>query len=85
MVDPHSNGSIVTDSVLEFNTTNSTSPSVTEVTNTLIAAIANGNFSFKIDNTSIVAAVIPEVGQYIYRFIFFLLDIFCYIVNPLKE
>lgn len=85
MVDPHSNGSIVTDSTLEFNTINNATPTAAEVKDTLTAAIANGNFSFKIDNTSISAVVIPEIGQYIYRFIFFLLDIVGYIVNPLKE
>lgn len=85
MVDPHSNGSIVTDSVLGFNTTTIASPNVAEVKDTLIAAIANGNFSFSVDKTSITATVITDSGQYIYKLIFFLLDIFCYIVNPLKE
>lgn len=85
MVDLHSSGSIVTDSVLEFNTTNSATPNATDVKNTLIAAIASGNFSLKVDNTSISATAISETSQYIYRFIFFLLDIVCYIMNPLKE
>ncbi|ROL46442.1 hypothetical protein DPX16_21626 [Anabarilius grahami] len=63
LIKSFSNGSIVTDSVLEFNTANSASPDVTEVKNTLIAAITNGNFSFKVDNTSIISAVIPEIDS----------------------
>lgn len=63
VIQKFSNGSIVTDSILEFNTTNSTTPTAAEVKDTLTAAIANGNFSFKIDNTSISAVVIPEIDS----------------------
>ncbi|WP_272689918.1 hypothetical protein [Providencia sp. PROV020] len=60
VIQKFSNGSIVTDSVLEFNTTAVASPNVAEVKDTLIAAIANGNFSFSVDNTSITATVITD-------------------------
>lgn len=60
MVDPHSNGSIVTDSILEFNTTNGSSPNTTDVKDTLIKAIADGNFSFPVDNSSITVAVVSD-------------------------
>ncbi|XP_067261196.1 uncharacterized protein zgc:111983 [Chanodichthys erythropterus] len=60
VIQKFSNGSIVTDSVLEFNTTAIAIPNAAEVKNTLIAAIANGNFSFSVDNTSITATVIPD-------------------------
>ena len=62
MVDLHSKGSIVTDSVLGFDATNSTSPNVTDVKETLVTAIANGSFNFTIDNSSISAADITETS-----------------------
>ncbi|CAM4479281.1 unnamed protein product [Leuciscus chuanchicus] len=55
-------GSIVTDSVLEFDSTNGTSPNVTEVKDTLVTAITNGNFNFTINNSSINTTDIPETS-----------------------
>ncbi|XP_016151165.1 uncharacterized protein YBL113C isoform X2 [Sinocyclocheilus grahami] len=45
-------GSVVTDSVLEFDNTNA-SPNLTEVKNTFVDAITAGGFNFTVDNTSI--------------------------------
>lgn len=85
MVDLHSKGSIVTDSVLEFDTTNGTSPNVTDVKDTLVKAIENGNFSLAINSSSISATDITETnGQCIYRFIFFLLDTCLLHCEPFK-
>ncbi|XDV15488.1 hypothetical protein PO909_015567 [Leuciscus waleckii] len=60
MVDLHSKGSIVTDSVLEFDSTNGTSPNVTDVKDTLVTAIMNGSLNFTINNSSINTTDIPE-------------------------
>ncbi|XP_077102464.1 uncharacterized protein LOC143753698 isoform X2 [Siphateles boraxobius] len=57
-----SKGSIVIDSVLEFDSTNGTSPNVTDVKDTLVTAITNGNFSFTINNSSINTTDIPETS-----------------------
>uniref|UniRef100_A0A8C1Q7E5 SEA domain-containing protein n=1 Tax=Cyprinus carpio TaxID=7962 RepID=A0A8C1Q7E5_CYPCA len=48
-----SKGSIVTDSVLEFDSTNNTTPNITEVKDTFTEAIKTGNLNFTVDNTSI--------------------------------
>ncbi|XP_051974500.1 mucin-5AC-like isoform X2 [Xyrauchen texanus] len=45
-------GSVVTDSVLEFNN-NGTIPNVSDVTNTLVQAATNGSFNFTVDTNSI--------------------------------
>ncbi|XP_056106407.1 uncharacterized protein LOC130084905 [Rhinichthys klamathensis goyatoka] len=67
-----SKGSVVVDSVLEFDSTNGTSPNVTDVKDTLVTAVTNGNFNFTINNSSINTTDIPETsGQCIYRLIFF--------------
>ncbi|XP_052460945.1 uncharacterized protein LOC128019025 isoform X3 [Carassius gibelio] len=53
-------GSVVTDSVLEFNTTSSTTPNVTDVKDTFISAVNSGNLNFTVDNTSVsVADITP--------------------------
>ncbi len=73
---PHSSGSIVADTILEFdntNNTNNTSPNVTDVKNTFDDAIKNGNFSFPADPASVNVTDIP-IGQYLFRYIFSLLD-----------
>ncbi|XDV15491.1 hypothetical protein PO909_015568 [Leuciscus waleckii] len=57
-----SKGSIVTDSVLEFDSTNGTSPKVTDVIDTLVTAITNGVFNFTINNSSISATDITETS-----------------------
>lgn len=69
MVVPHSSGSIVADSIVEFDNTNNTSPNVTAVKNTLEEAIRTGNFSFTVDLTSINVTDITN-GQYLFRCIF---------------
>ncbi|XP_043105408.1 uncharacterized protein zgc:111983 [Puntigrus tetrazona] len=53
-------GSIVADSVLEFDTTNSTSPNVTEVTKAFTDAVANGTLNVTVDVTSINATDITN-------------------------
>ncbi len=70
---PHSQGSIVADTILEFDNTNNTSPNVTDVTNTFVDAIKNGNLSFPVNSTSITNTDITN-GQYLFRYIFSLLD-----------
>ncbi|CAM4479318.1 unnamed protein product [Leuciscus chuanchicus] len=56
-----SKGSIVTDSVLEFDSTNGTSPNVTDVKDTLDTAITNGSFTFTIiQNATSIAEVTPQ-------------------------
>ncbi|XP_050952207.1 uncharacterized protein LOC127154370 [Labeo rohita] len=55
-----SRGSIVVDSVLQFDASNGTSPNLTEVKNTLIEAA--GNLSFQIDTTSINVTDISSSG-----------------------
>ncbi|XP_056106408.1 uncharacterized protein LOC130084906 [Rhinichthys klamathensis goyatoka] len=68
-----SKGSVVIDSVIEFDSTNGTSPNVTDVKDTLVTAVTNGNFNFTINNSSINTTDIPETsGQCIYRLFFFL-------------
>lgn len=57
-----SQGSIVADSVFEFDNTNNTSPNVTEMTKSFTEAIATGNFSFAVDNTSISVTDITNVS-----------------------
>ncbi|KAG1956163.1 hypothetical protein F2P79_008000 [Pimephales promelas] len=57
-----SNGSIVVDSVLDFNTTNGSGPNVTQVKDILVEAIRNSSFTFNITNTSINATEIPEAS-----------------------
>ncbi|XDV15492.1 hypothetical protein PO909_015568 [Leuciscus waleckii] len=57
-----SKGSIVIDSVLEFDSTNGTSPNVTDVKDTLVTAITNGSFNFTINNSSINTTDIPETS-----------------------
>ncbi len=70
---PHSQGSIVADTIVEFDNTNNTSPNVTDVTNTFDEAIKNGNLSFPVNATSITNTDIT-IGQYLFRYIFSLLD-----------
>ncbi|KAK7165948.1 hypothetical protein R3I93_005891 [Phoxinus phoxinus] len=53
MADLHRKGSVVVDSELEFDSTNGTSPNVTDVKDTLATAITNGNFSFPINSSTI--------------------------------
>ncbi|XP_051974157.1 mucin-22-like [Xyrauchen texanus] len=55
-------GSIVTDSVLEFDN-NGTRPNVSEVTNTFVQAATNGNFNFTVDTNSI--NITELAGQYV--------------------
>ncbi|XP_067298585.1 uncharacterized protein [Pseudorasbora parva] len=57
-----SKGSIAVDSVLQFDSSNSSAPNASQVVDTLTAAIASGNFSFKVDNTSINVTVIPDTN-----------------------
>ncbi len=66
MVVPHSKGSVVADSVFEFDNTNNTSPNVTEVTNTFTEAVKTGNFSFSVDETSINVTDITTSGQCVF-------------------
>lgn len=66
MVVPHSRGSVVADSVFEFDNTNNTSPNVTEVTNTFTEAVKTGNFSFSVDEKSINATDITNSGQCVF-------------------
>ncbi len=73
MVVPHSKGSIVADSIVEFDNTNNTSPNMTAVKNTFDEAIRTGNFSFTVDPTSINVTDITN-GQYLFKCIFSLLD-----------
>lgn len=65
---PYSRGSIVVDSVLQFDASNGTSPNLTEVKNTLIEAA--GNLSFQIDTTSINVTDISSSGQCIFKDVF---------------
>ncbi len=67
---PHSQGSIVADTIVEFDNTNNTSPNVTDVTNTFDDAIKNGNLSFPADPASITNTDIT-IGQYLFRYIVF--------------
>lgn len=66
MVVPHSRGSVVADSVFEFDNTNNTSPNVANVTNTFTEAVKTGNFSFPVDVTSINATDITTSGQCVF-------------------
>ncbi len=65
---PHSQGSIVADTIVEFDNTNNTSPNVTDVTNTFDDAIKNGNLSFPVNATSVSVTDITN-GQYLFRYI----------------
>ncbi len=65
---PHSPGSIVADTIVEFDNTNNTSPNVTDVKNTFVDAIRKGNFSFPADDTSVNVTDITN-GQYLFRYI----------------
>ncbi|XP_059408619.1 uncharacterized protein LOC132142632 [Carassius carassius] len=55
-------GSVVTDSVLEFNSTAGTTPNVTDVKDTFISAVNSGSLNFTVDNTSVSIAVITPTS-----------------------
>ncbi len=67
---PHSSGSIVAETIVEFDNTNNTSPNVTDVKSTFVDAIRKGNFSFPADDTSVNVTDIT-IGQYLFRYIVF--------------
>ncbi len=58
------------DTILEFDNTNNTSPNVTDVKNTFVDAIKNGNFSFPVDAASVNVTDIT-IGKYLFRYIVF--------------
>lgn len=81
MLVPHSKGSVVTDSVLEFDSTNNTTPNITAVKDTFTEAIKTGNLT--VDNTSISVIDITANGQCIFKDAFFSYYLLvCYNFNP---
>lgn len=80
MLVPHSKGSVVTDSVLEFDSTNNTTPNITAVKDTFTEAIKTGNLT--VDNTSISVIDITANGQCIFKDAFSYYLLVCYNFNP---
>ncbi|TRY99541.1 hypothetical protein DNTS_020833 [Danionella cerebrum] len=60
VINKFSQGSVVADTNLEFDSTNGTSPNATDVKDTLVQAVASGNLNLSVDTTNITTSAVPD-------------------------